>query len=189
MDQAASVISLPLSALFINFYPLLHAEAVPLPIARTARRGALVIANSLVVADKVVSAKWHYNLRVVETLVGARILANILAPTHPTIAELVRDVERPTFREVLGAYLGVREVKGKADNALNVDQLRGALKQLVEETEKLRGPALRGNKGGELGLTMEEMVKFSGLSPEEFHRIYLSWVNGACPAVPFSARY
>ncbi|KAF7793755.1 hypothetical protein EIP86_004874 [Pleurotus ostreatoroseus] len=177
MDQAASVISLPLSALFINFFPLLNAEPIPLPFARTARRGAFVVANSLVVADKVVSAKWHYNLRVVETLVGARILAHLLAPAHPALVGLLKDVERPTFREVLGAYLGVRETKGKADNALTVEQLKAGLEKLLVETEKLQGPALRGEKAGELGLTMDEMVKFSGLSQPEFHRIYLSWVD------------
>jgi hypothetical protein len=48
-----------------------HAGALP-------KGATFVCANSLVVADKVVSSKTQYNLRVVETLVGARVLARLM---------------------------------------------------------------------------------------------------------------
>ena len=67
MDQAASVISTPSAALYITFYPKLAADPTPLPAG-----AVFVIANSLVVSDKAVTAKFNYNLRVVETLAGAR---------------------------------------------------------------------------------------------------------------------
>ena len=181
MDQAASVISLPHYALFISFFPLLHAELVPLPLGRTERRGTFVVANSLVVADKVVSAKWHYNLRVVETLVGARVLGRALAAlpgAPPELRQLLMEVEKPTFREVLGACLGVRECKGQKGPELSAEQLRDGLKKMLIEVDRLRGPVLRGETEGEDGLTMEEMVEFSGLSRGGFYRVYLSWVEG-----------
>ena len=74
---------------------------------------------------------------------------------------------------------GVREKKGRSDVVLSVEQVKEGLEKLVEEVEKIRGPALRGEKEGEVGVTLDEMVKFSGLSADEFHRIYLSWVEGA----------
>ena len=54
MDQAASVTSLPTSALYISFYPAFSVEPVPLPITRTQPRAVFVCANSGVVSDKVV---------------------------------------------------------------------------------------------------------------------------------------
>ena len=78
MDQAASVTALPSTALYISFYPTFHAEPVPLPIRRTARKAVWVCANSLVQSEKVLGAKTRYNLRVVETLVAARVLARVL---------------------------------------------------------------------------------------------------------------
>ena len=115
-------------------------------------------------------AKTRYNLRVVETLVGARILARRLnVPLQPT--------ERPTLREVLGRWLGYKESKG-VPTELDTDKLKAGLQKVLPEVEKLR-PAGRGD-GEELGLTMEEMIKESGLDEKTFHEVYLSWVEGAC---------
>ena len=115
-------------------------------------------------------AKTRYNLRVVETLVGARILARRLnVSLQPT--------ERPTLREVLGRWLGYKESKG-VPTELDTDKLKAGLQKVLPEVEKLR-PAGRGD-GEELGLTMEEMIKESGLDEKTFHEVYLSWVEGAC---------
>lgn len=54
MDQAASVTSLPTSALYISFFPYFSSEPVLLPITRTTPKAVFVCANSLVVSDKVV---------------------------------------------------------------------------------------------------------------------------------------
>ena len=84
MDQAASILCTPNSALYITFFPSLNAELVSLPHPSTPGSGVvLVCANSLVVSDKVVGAKTRYNLRVVEALVAARVLAKQLNLTIP----------------------------------------------------------------------------------------------------------
>ncbi|EGN92375.1 hypothetical protein SERLA73DRAFT_65919 [Serpula lacrymans var. lacrymans S7.3] len=85
MDQAASVISTANSALYVSFFPRLSAERIPLPgsspigtqypKSSSTKSAVFVCANSLVVSDKVVHARTRYNLRVVETLAAARILA------------------------------------------------------------------------------------------------------------------
>ena len=57
MDQSASILSVPNSALYITFFPQLEAELVTLPttIPGTQEEEAVfVVANSLVVSDKVV---------------------------------------------------------------------------------------------------------------------------------------
>ncbi|TFY56944.1 hypothetical protein EVJ58_g7322 [Rhodofomes roseus] len=167
MDQAASVISMPSSALYITFFPFLHAEPILLPVLRTNPRAVFVCANSLVVSDKAVGAKTRYNLRVVETLAGARILARHLnVPLQPT--------ERPPLRIVLGRWLGYTETKGQPSE-LDTDKLKDGLKKVLAEVEKLR-PAGRAD-GEELGLTMEEMIKESGLDEKTFYEVYLSWVE------------
>lgn len=181
MDQAASVISLAGSALYISFFPRLSAQPIPLPgaapvtsIAGTAdasaalpSRAVFVCANSLVVSDKVVHARTRYNLRVVETLVAARILARRLGIS-------VGEKEKVTLREVLGRVVG--EDVGKMED-MDVDVLKGALEKMVKEVEVLK-PEGR----DEEGVTMEEMVEWSGMSKEVFHEVYLSWVDSAYPS-------
>ncbi|KAH9921854.1 ribosomal protein S5 domain 2-type protein, partial [Fomitopsis serialis] len=167
LDQAASVISMPSSALYITFFPFLHAEPILLPVLRTNPRAVFVCANSLVVSDKAVGAKTRYNLRVVETLAGARILARHLnVQLEPT--------ERPTLRIVLGRWLGHTESKGQPTE-LDTDKLKAGLQKVLPEVEKLR-PAGRGDDE-QLGLTMEEMIKESGLDAALFNEVYLSWVE------------
>jgi len=154
MDQAASVMSDPSSALYITFYPILTASAVPLPV-----RAVFVCANSLVVADKALTAKRGYNLRVVETLVAARILAN-------SLGFQIVEKDRITLREVAGKLAGEKDIEP--------EELE---KNLVALENKL--DVLKPNKSvdGELGLTMTEMIEKSGLPRDVFHEVYLSWVE------------
>lgn len=166
MDQAASVLSLPHHALYISFYPKLRADAIPLP--RTSPPTVLIIANSLKVADKLVSSKIHYNLRVVETLVAARVLAEGLDLS-------VGREEKVTLREVLDRWLGV-----EAGVEVSADKLEEGLRGILIKVEDVLGSG-----GDKEGLTMEEMIAASKLSKEEFHQLYLSWVDGAFPYEPF----
>ncbi|KAG6370757.1 hypothetical protein JVT61DRAFT_10959 [Boletus reticuloceps] len=103
MDQAASVISLAGSALYVSFFPKLSAETIPLPGPRpeypSCQSATLVCANSLVVSDKAVHAKYQYNLRVVESLGAARVLAVRLGVN-------VDPRERITLREVMARHMG-----------------------------------------------------------------------------------
>lgn len=162
MDQSASILSLPHHALYISFFPTLAPTQIPLP--STSPATCLVIANSLVVSDKLVSAKFQYNLRVVETLVGARVLARGLGVE-------VGPKEKITLREVLSKWTG----HNKDDESWeeDVDVLQNALEKIDSEVERILGA---GN--GKQGLEFDEMVEVSGLGVEEFKDVYLSWVEG-----------
>ncbi|KAG6851649.1 hypothetical protein C0991_007315, partial [Blastosporella zonata] len=113
--------------------------------------------------DKAVGAKRGYNLRVVETLVGARILANALGVS-------VGENERITYREVLGRLLGE-----KPGEDLGIAELQRGLERMGAEVEFLRPKGIPDD--GELGVTMQEMIAMSGLSEEAFNEVYLSWVE------------
>ena len=157
MDQAASVMSDPSSALYITFYPTLTASAVPLPV-----RAVFVCANSLIVADKALSAKRGYNLRVVETLVAARILAN-------SLGFKLGEKDRITLREVAGKLAGERD-----EEDIGPESLEQTLVVLERKLEVLKP---NNSLDGELGLTMTEMIEKSGLPRNIFQEVYLSWVE------------
>lgn len=157
MDQAASIMSDPSSALYISFYPSLSASAVPLP-----EQAVFVCANSLVVADKVLLAKTGYNLRVVETLVAARILAKSLGIK-------INDNDKITLREVAGRFAG--EDKGQD---MGPDALEKVLWTLEDKLDILKP---KNPINGQLGVTMDEMIEMSGLSKATFDQVYLSWVD------------
>jgi len=160
MDQAASVMSNAQAALYITFHPRLSAEPIPLPI--TNPPSVFVCANSLVVADKVVSSKYRYNLRVVETLVAARILARRLRLT-------VGKTEKITLKQVVGRYIGASD-----NEDIEPKALKKGLEQIIPEVECLR----QSHEGSDdTGLTLDEMVELSGLTSQEFHELYLSWVD------------
>lgn len=162
MDQSASILSLPHHALYISFFPSLAPTQIPLPSTKPPM--SLVIANSLVVSDKLVSAKVQYNLRVVETLVGARVLARGLGIE-------VGPKEKITLREVLAKWSGHN--KDDASWEEDVDVLHDALENIDSEVERILGA---GN--GKKGLKFDEMVEASGLGVDEFKEVYLSWVEG-----------
>jgi len=176
MDQAASVISTTNSALYVSFFPRLSAQPIPLPGASTIStstststlnqtRAVFVCANSLVVSDKLVHARTRYNLRVVETLVAARVLARRLNIS-------VGDKEKVTLREVLGRVMGENVENGED---MDLDVLKQGLERMGAEVELLK-PKLRDH--GEEGVTLEEMIEWSGLSEDLFREVYLSWVDG-----------
>ncbi|KAK2459880.1 hypothetical protein APHAL10511_008080 [Amanita phalloides] len=165
MDQAASVISDPSSALYISFYPSLYASPVPLP-----TKAVFVCANSLVVSDKAVTAKHRYNLRVVESLVGAKILAKELGVA-------VGEREKITFREVVGRFAG-EETNG--GNELIAEQLQETLEGVSKKIDILKPRQYRDSTDEDdvrLGVTMDEMVEMSGLPRDVFREVYLSWVE------------
>ncbi|KAI0822584.1 galactokinase gal [Trametes gibbosa] len=163
LDQAASVICTPHSAIFVDFFPRLAAEPIPLPTPRTIPPAVFVCANSLVVSDKVVSAKIHYNLRVVETLVAARVLALRLGlPLEPS--------DRPRIREVFSRWLGSPDLESSPD------KVKAGLERFLPEIERLKPPP-EGRDAGQLGVTMQEMIEWSGLTEAQFQDVYLSWVD------------
>lgn len=161
MDQGASVFSTPSSALYISFYPKLHATPVPLP--QTAPPVAYVVANTLKTANKLETSKIHYNLRVVETLVAARVLARGLG-VHVDSDEKIR------LREVLARW---RKEGLSGDEDAQIKALKEGLEKIIPEVERILG-----TEQGKRGLTYDEMVEATGLSKAEFDKVYLSWVEG-----------
>ncbi len=112
-------------------------------------------------------AKIHYNLRVVETLVAARVLANRLGLS-------LGPSDRPRIREIFSRWLGSPELESSPD------KVKAGLERFLPEIEKLK-PSPEGRPEGQLGITTKEMVEWSGLSEAQFHQVYLSWVDGASP--------
>ncbi|KAI9099242.1 ribosomal protein S5 domain 2-type protein [Phlyctochytrium arcticum] len=103
MDQAISVMA-PGSPLLIHFHPKLSAEEIAFPKASAAGGDApvFVIANTLVVADKHVTAPTQYNLRVVETRLAAALLIKHLNGKLPTSGT----DHIPTLRDVQDLFSG-----------------------------------------------------------------------------------
>ncbi|KAH8113709.1 galactokinase gal [Phellopilus nigrolimitatus] len=163
MDQSASVICNANSALFISFFPRLSAKPIPLPI--TSPCTVIVCANSLVVSDKVVHSRTRYNLRVVETLAAARVLAQQLGVP-------IGKTERLQLRVLLDRWLSV--TKGVETDPKG---LKEGLEKIVEKLDVLKLVDSDGSDGTEIELTLEEMIALSGLSTEEFTETYLSWVD------------
>jgi galactokinase len=167
MDQAASVMSLAGSALYISFFPRLSAETIRLPGPRpdgpSLPSVTLVCANSLVISDKAVHAKYQYNLRVIESLGAARVLAVRLGVrVHPT--------ERITLRDVMARFIGEPADQTEED----VNKVTKGLERMVQAVECLRPEGA----GNELGVTLETMIKWSGMGEALFKETYLSWVEG-----------
>ena len=75
MDQAASIFSKRGYLLYCRFFPSFHAEHVRVP--RTSPEVTFLVAQSFVTSDKAVTAKKHYNLRVIEVALAAVMLAKI----------------------------------------------------------------------------------------------------------------
>jgi hypothetical protein len=156
MDQSASILSSPGNLLYISFYPTLQASPSPLPNTPS----EFVIANSLAISPKAETGKSRYNLRVVETLVGARVLSRILGLE-------VDPEERATYRQVLERWWNKQ---GNEDNETNLKD---------EITALLEGGCLEKMKGKQQdGVLLQEMIEMSGMTEADFHRVFLSWVEG-----------
>lgn len=160
MDQSASVLSTPGDALYIAFYPELRPFRTPLPSAADAP-SAFVISNSLTVSNKAETGKSRYNLRVVETLAGARVLSRVLGICYDP-------KERLTYRQVLQNWI---QREGEVED--DEEHLEDAITALLDSgsLEKLKGKT-------QTGVTLSEMAEMCGLDKEEFHRVFLSWVDG-----------
>ncbi|GAA5927532.1 hypothetical protein JCM3775_006010 [Rhodotorula graminis] len=97
MDQSASVFSRSKHLLHVEFIPHLEARAIPLP--KTSPPFSFVIANTLVKSEKKVTAKFQYNLRVVETRLGALLLAKFLGLPYT-----LESRPFPSYKTIVDAY-------------------------------------------------------------------------------------
>ncbi|KAJ2689135.1 galactokinase [Coemansia spiralis] len=154
MDQAVSIMGQQDSALFIEFYPSL--KAIPVKLPEAGPPFAFVIANTMVVSDKHVTAPTNYNLRVVETRIGALMLAK-----HLGIAERAACVgaDPLTFKVVMDEYFVMSNVG--SSNGQEVQGWVTRLEAMLSETDKLFGTHPQGYTRGEmaaaLGVTTTEL--------------------------------
>ncbi|KAI8371369.1 galactokinase [Radiomyces spectabilis] len=143
MDQSASVFAQKGFALHVEFVPKLNCTPVPLP--KTKPEMVFVIANTLVTADKFTTASRNYNLRVVETAIGALIMAKKLG-----------------IQDNVANYKEVMDKHFKGQNVDERSQLRAMLK-LVDEIFSNR-------KGYEL----EELAVLSGTTQDDLVKRYMT---------------
>ncbi|KAJ1763128.1 galactokinase [Coemansia sp. RSA 1752] len=122
MDQTASIMGQQGSALFIEFDPALKATPVKLPESNSPF--VFVIANTLVVSDKHVTAPVCYNLRVVETRIGALILAR-----HLGVADhrACKDADPLTFKVAMDEYFATQDTAGSDTVQMWIDHLSAML--------------------------------------------------------------
>ncbi|SCU78064.1 LAFA_0A04720g1_1 [Lachancea sp. 'fantastica'] len=131
MDQAASVCGEMDHALYVEFKPELKATPFMFPKLKNSEV-QFIIANTMVVSNKVETAPTNYNLRVVEVTVAA----NVLAAKYGVALERVGNLEKGTLREFMDAYYaryhGARE-PWSGDIEEGITRLTEML-QLVEDT-------------------------------------------------------
>lgn len=118
MDQAASVFSTRQGLLSVEFFPELDCLPLNMP---TEPPSALVIANSLVVSDKKVTSKFHYNLRWVETRVACVLLAQHLGID-------ASQLRTGTLKELVHVYFG--NPGGRLPPAKAIEQLDKMLSEV-----------------------------------------------------------
>ncbi|KAG1152922.1 hypothetical protein G6F37_000934 [Rhizopus arrhizus] len=147
MDQSASVLSEKDFALHVEFVPRLTTSSIPLP--KTSPNLAFIIANTLVTADKFVTAPRNYNLRVVETRMAASFLAKALGLP-----------EAETLKEVYDLYF-------KEPSSLTEKEKFSVL--LTKALELFPQDSTNGN-----GYTLEEVSKILGLTLEQVQEKYMS---------------
>lgn len=164
MDQSASVLAMRNTGLFVSFYPSLAVSPVKLPSTADGEELVMVIANSLATHNLAEDAKRHYNLRVLETLIAARALANGLG------LECGEKGERVQLRGVLAAFLEEDASSGKGKST---EELEEGLMKMLEKVEEILGGEEERRRSGYLE---EELPALTGLSKEEFEDTFLSFI-------------
>lgn len=180
MDQSASILAQPGASLYVSFAPQLQVESVNLPsvtVDGKEEKLVMVIANSLATHDLAGGAKKQYNLRVVETLIGARVLGQALGlfddadndPANP---------RRPQLREIVARFGGEPSPASKdgldLDNSLTTDALESALTSILEKLDSILGST---DAHRAQGHTVEELVTMSGMDPDVFKKTYLDFIE------------
>jgi galactokinase len=154
MDQSASVLSRAGQGLYVSFAPELEVENVKLPDVRledgSEESLVMVITNSLTRHDLSRGAEKEYNLRVMETLIGARILGHKLGLLSTDKGE----DERLQLRTVLGRFGG--ETK---DKILSADELEKAISSILPEVDN--------HLGSPKGLLPSDLAPLMGMSEDE----------------------
>jgi galactokinase len=130
MDQAASVLPVRGSAIYVTFKPSLNARPIHFP--KTDPQLTFLISQSFVVADKAVTGPIHYNLRVVEDTLAALFLSKILNVRKP----LPEDAG-PLGVSLRGFHDAFFEQKNGVEDNTQVSQheFQSQLDELIQLTE------------------------------------------------------
>ncbi|KNC99371.1 galactokinase [Spizellomyces punctatus DAOM BR117] len=137
MDQAISVMA-EHGPCLIHFYPTLRVEAVVFGLVQDPP--VFVIANTLVVSDKALTAPTHYNLRVVETRLAAAVLSRFVGAKREGMT--LREVQELVFGDLQGREdVGLTEMIEMVDKALKKEpwtreDVAKALDMSVQDLEK-----------------------------------------------------
>lgn len=115
---------------------------------------SFVIANSLVVSEKQVTAKFNYNRRVVELRVVGRVLAKHL--------NLRMDTELPTLKNVMDGYFGKQRRQGADLLAERQDQLQ----TMLDIVEEVLGNAKEGDSWEQV------YTRLGGMSEQDFKNTF-----------------
>ncbi|KAK9767978.1 galactokinase [Basidiobolus ranarum] len=145
MDQTASIMSTSNNALFIEFYPSFNTTPVRFP--KTQPALSFVVANTLVTADKVVSGPVCYNLRVVETRIGALLMGKELG---------LAEYKPQTLMEIMDAYFNVNPEPTYINETAKWIHRLSVMLKLVEKVFIKQE-----------GYTKEEMAEATGASLDE----------------------
>lgn len=179
MDQSASVLSRVGAGLYVSFVPELGVEMVQLPSVhrKTSGQGeqeklVMVIANSLTKHDLAGGATKQYNLRVMETLIGARVLGRALGVVEDDDEEKgASGVEKLQLRQIVGRFAG--EKKGQKET-LTPAELEQALEDILPRVEAHLGQSDELRSEGHLPESLPELC---GLSKEAFGRVFLDTIE------------
>lgn len=120
MDQSASVFSTAGNAVFISFYPKLVATPLALPDPTM----VFVIANTLVVSDKHVTAPMHYNKRAVECSLAAHVLGKKLGLSNDTLKWI-------TLRDVTEQYFAKKKATTTSSDETNAEEMETRLNEMI----------------------------------------------------------
>lgn len=168
MDQATSICGQEGHALYVQFKPTLTATPFKFPeLISPPTEIQFVIANTLVVANKFETGPINYNLRVVEVIVAANVLASMCGVALSF--DSTSDFQKGNLRDFMNAYF---ITFSKDKDPWNGDVENGIIKltKMLELVEEKLGPYK------DTGFTVSQAAMALGCSNEEFTRNYLTIV-------------
>lgn len=166
MDQATSIWGQESHALYVQFKPTLSATPFQFPILQNTDI-QFVIANTLVVANKFETGPINYNLRVVEVIVAANVLASMCGVALSYDPQ--SDFQKGNLRDFMNAYFitfSTDKEPWDGDLTKGISKLT----QMIQLVEEKLGPYATS------GFTVAQAAQALGCSREEFTRNYLTVV-------------
>ncbi|KAG0669883.1 galactokinase [Maudiozyma exigua] len=164
MDQAASIYGQRGHALSVSFKPELKAVPIEFPKMSNDWDIEFIVADTLVEVNKYDSASTNYNLRVVEVLIAA----NILAMHYGVVMNYPLDsnVRKGNLRDFMNAYLGLHRSQVSFEINDSIESQIQQLELMLQLTEECLGDKKEGHTADEVSIALD-------CSKEEFTREYL----------------